>query len=382
MQNRGTKLLTGLVGLMIVVFVAGALAAANVIDLPGKWRTTLGLAEETPNPPCRLGIYREAPEFPKALPGRWRFETDAPRAAVEGSAVAIGPTIYATNGSYPGDLHRVIAYDTRTRQWSEPTRTPIGLNHSQAATYHRDLYLAGGYLDGDEPTNQFWRYDPAADEWTQLPSMLKPRGAAATAVVGDKLYVAGGAPRTFGVTAAGSAYGALEIYDFETGRWSIGPDMPVPRHHLVGVGLNGDFYVVGGRAGLLDTNNDVPPVGEFDRYDPDSGRWERLPEIPFPSGYMGITTAKGKIVVVGGENQTQWEDGGGWVTPSAWSYDPKANRWSRLPDLNIERRGMGAATVGNRIYVAMGSYCPGIKPTGPVGTHTVESLPVAALPRS
>jgi hypothetical protein len=29
----------------------------------------------------------------------------------------------------------------------------------------------------------------------------------------------------------------------------------------------------------------------------------------------------------------------------------------------------------------MGSYCPGIKPTGPVGTHTVESLPISMVRR-
>jgi N-acetylneuraminic acid mutarotase len=379
MNRRGMTVLGAIAAAMSVVFVVGVLAAADVVNLPGEWRTKLGLAKKTPNPPCRLGLYREEPKFREKPAGHWRFEPPAPRAAVEGSAIAVGPMIYATNGSYPGDLHRVIAYDTRTRRWSEPAQTPIGLNHSQAATYKGDLYLAGGYLDGDEPTNEFWRYDPKSDDWTRLPSMSKPRGAAGTAVVGNKLYVAGGAPKTFGVEAPGSPYGTLEIYDFKTETWSTGPDMPVPRHHLVAAGLEGDLYVVGGRAGLLDTNNDVPPTGEFDRYDPQTGRWERLPAMPFPAGYPGIATAKGQIVVVGGEDQTNWEDGGGWVTPTAWSYDPETERWKRLPDLHIERRGMGAASANGRIYVLMGSYCPGIKPTGPVGTHTVESLPFSEL---
>jgi hypothetical protein len=366
---------------MSIVFVAALLAATDVVNLPGNWRTKLGLAEATPNPPCHLGEYREGPRSPPAPPGNWRFEPEAPRAAVEGSAVAIGPVIYATNGSYPGDLHRVIAYDTRTGVWREPTQTPVGLNHSQAATYGGDLYLAGGYRDGDQPTNEFWKYDPRVEKWTQMPSMVQPRGAGATAVVGDKLYVVGGAPKTFGVTAEGSPYGTVESFDFETGRWSEGPDMPLPRHHLVGAALGGKLYVVGGRAGLLDTNNDEAPVGEFDVYDPETEQWTRLPELPFAAGYPGIAAAAGKIVVVGGENQAHWEDGGGWTTPAAWAYDPKTSEWERLPDLNIERRGMGAATAGGRIYVAMGSYCPGIKPTGPVGTHTVESLPVSALER-
>lgn len=379
MEGRAPKVLAALAAVMSAVFVLGVLAATDKVNLPGNWRAELGLAEETPNPPCRLGMYREAPAAPKPEPGRWRFEPEAPRAAVEGSAIAIGPVIYATNGSYPGDLHRVVSYDTRTRRWSEPTATPIGLNHSQAATYRGDLYLAGGYLDGEEPTNELWRYDPRSDEWTQLPSMVKPRGAAGTAVVGNKLYVAGGAPRTFGLSSDGSPYGTLEIFDFETERWSEGPDMPVPRHHLVAAGLGGKLYVAGGRTGLRDRDNDAPPTGEFDRYDPGAERWERLPKMPFASSYPGITTAAGKIVVVGGENSSHWEDGGGWVTPTAWAFDPATERWQRLPDLRIERRGMGAASTGGRVYALMGSYCPGIKPNGPVGTHTVESLPESAI---
>jgi N-acetylneuraminic acid mutarotase len=205
------------------------------------------------------------------------------------------------------------------------------------------------------------------------------RGAAAAAVVGDKLYVAGGAPQTFGVSAEGSPYGTLEIFNFKTEEWESGPDMPVPRHHTVGVGLGGKFYVAGGRAGLLDLNNDTPPVAEFDRYDPAAERWERLPKLPFGVSFSGITAAAGRVVIAGGEDMVDWEDGGGWVTPSAWAFDPKANRWQRLPDMTIERRGFGLVKAGGRIYALMGGYCPGLRPKGPLGTPTVESLPASAL---
>jgi hypothetical protein len=380
MTGRGSKLLAALLAAMTAVFVLAVLAASDVVDLPGDWRATLGFTDEFEYPPCRLGMYRHSPASPPAPhEPRWRFEPPAPRAPVEGSAVAVGPVIYATNGERPSNLRTVLAYDTRDRSWSEPTRSPVGLNHSQAATYRGDLYLAGGYLEGEEATNEFWRYDPKSNRWTALPPMHLARGAAGAAVVGDKLYVAGGAPQTFGVSVSGAPYGALEIYDFETRTWEDGPDMPVPRHHTVAVGLGGKLYVAGGRAGLLDLNNSKPPSDEFDRYDPARARWERLPPLPLGVGFAGITATAGKVVVVGGENQAGWEDGGGWTTPSAWAFDPRTGRWQRLPDLRIERRGFGAATVGGRIYALMGSYCPGLTPNGPRGTPTVESLPVTAL---
>jgi Kelch motif len=374
------KILGGLLAAMCVIFVLGALAAAGPIDLPGNWKEKLGFEDGWTYPPCKLGMYRHSPAKPPApRTPHWRFEPKPPRAPVEGGAVAVGPVIYATNGEAPENDHTVLAFDTRTKRWSEPTRSPIGLNHSQPVAYRGDLYLPGGYLDGDQPTDSLWRYDPRTDRWTELPPMGLARGATGNAVIGDKLYVAGGGPQTFGVDLQGSPYGRLEIFDFEDETWEAGPDMPVPRHHTVATSLGGKMYVAGGRAGLLDTNNDTPPSDEFDRYDPVSEEWERLPPMPLGAGFMGVTAAAGKVVIVGGEDQQHWEDGGGWATPSSWAFDPGTDRWQRLPDLNIERRGMGAATVGHRVYVLMGSYCPGLTPDGPQGTRTVESLPVSGL---
>ncbi|HET6998433.1 MAG TPA: kelch repeat-containing protein [Solirubrobacterales bacterium] len=368
------KPLAALATLMTAVFVIGALAATEVIDLPGRWRTTLGLAEETPNPPCRLGLYRDSPTFPPAPAGHWRFEPETPKTQIEGSAVAVGPVIYTAGGSRPGNLHTFLAYDTRSGQWSEPSKLPSGLNHSQAVSYRGDLYLAGGYLEGVEPTSRFWRYDPGSNRWAELPSMAQPRGAAGTAVIGDRLYVVDGAPQTYGVSNPGGPYASLEIYDFKSERWSSGPAPPIAVHHLGATSLAGKLYVAGGRTDPEESTD------EFLRYDPRTESWKRLPSLP-PGKYssLGVAAAAGKVVVFGGDDELGWKDGDGSVTPSAWAFDPQARRWQRLPDLAIERHAFGAAVVGNRVYAVGGSYCPGLKPNGPVGTHTVESLPASAL---
>jgi len=373
MHGRGRKLLAALAIAMSVVLVAGVLAAAEVINLPGNLRTTLGFEDATPNPPCRLGLYRRDPESPPAPPGHWRLEPEMPRTQVEATAVGIGPIVYTAEGSPPGNLHTVLAFDTRTKRWSEPTHIPIGLDHGEAATYDGKLYLAGGYLDGEEPTTDFWQYDPRTDRWTQLPSMHQPpRAAGAVAVIGHRLYVAGGAPQTFNVSSF-PVYDTLEIYDFDEGKWSFGAPMQIGRHHISGAAVDGKFYVAGGR-GDKDHSLTV-----FESYDPDTDKWTTLPPMPLGLASPRVVAAGGKIVVVGGEDQLNWEEGDGWVTPSAWAFDPKLNRWARLPDMRFERRGGGAAVAGGRIYAIGGSYCPGLKPNGPVGTHTVESLPISAV---
>ncbi len=368
------KPLAALASLMTAVLVIGALVASDVVDLPGDWRARLGLAQKTPNEPCRLGLYRDSPRSPPAPAGHWDFEPEMPKTQVEGSAVAIGPVIYTAGGSRPGNLHTFLALDTRDGQWSEPSRLPVGLNHIAAASYRGDLYLAGGYLEGVDATSNFWKYEPGSNRWTELSPMGRPRGAAAAAVIGDRLYVVDGAPQTYGIGNPGGPYRDLEIFDFEAGSWSHGPEPPIAVHHLGAASLGGKLYIAGGR-----TDPEVSSDEFFD-YDPGTKRWERLPSMP--SGRyssLGMVATAGKVVVFGGDDELGWQEGGGSVTPSAWAFDPGTERWQRLPDLSIERHALGAAATADRVYALGGSYCPGLKPNGPVGTHTVESLPVSAL---
>jgi N-acetylneuraminic acid mutarotase len=357
---------------MAALFVVGVLAAANVVEIPKGVKKTLGFeVNETPNPPCRIGLYTNNPKSPPAPPGQWQLGPwETPRNQVEASAISIGNTIYVVGGTRPGNLHRVVAFDTATGRFSEPAQLPIGLNHMQVAAHDGKLYVAGGYLDGEDPTNAFWEYDPQSDEWTKLPSLPRVTAAGATVALGDKLYVASGAAQTFGTSGPVPPYEDLQIYDFETGKWSLGPNVPEPRHHVSGAALDGRVYVAGGR-GEADHS-----LTTFDRYDPATEEWETLADLPMGVASPGLVAVQDRLVIVGGEDQDNWEEGGGWVTPSAWEYDPRTDRWTRLPNMKFDRRGGGVAAVGNRVYAIGGSFCPGLKPNGPVGTYTVESIEI------
>jgi N-acetylneuraminic acid mutarotase len=368
------KILAGLLVAMSILFGVAVLSYADVIDLPGEWREKLGLEETTPNPPCRLGLYRKAPASPAPAAGSWRFGPEVPRGQVEGSATTIGADVYVLGGSKPGNLHRVLRFDTRSGKWDEPAQLPVGLNHSQATAYDGKVYLVGGYLEGAEATNRGFELDPATGTWSELPPMKLARGGDAAAVIGDKLYVVDGGPQFFGVADPPPPYARLEIFDFKTRTWSTGAPPPVAVHHVNATALGGKLYMAGGR---VDTE---AATADFLSYDPARDRWTRLPDLPQGKvGSAGVVAAGGRIVVFGGDDEVGWEDGGGSVSAAAWAIDPQTQDWTRLPDLHIERHAFGAAVAGNRIYAIAGSYCPGLKPTGPVATHTIESLPVSAV---
>jgi hypothetical protein len=363
---------------LIVMVVLGAvslLAAAAVagVSLPGPpVREWLGVADDGFDyPPCEVGMYRYGPRTPPPPDGpqRWRLEERAPGGPAEGSAAAVGRMIYTFNGSGPFHLRTVYAFDTENGEWTAPTRTPVGLNHHWAVAYRGDIYLAGGLLDGENPTARVWRYDPEANRFSELPPMRQARGGTGAAVIGDKLYVVGGSANAFPKGFVES-YQTLEVYDFNTGRWEVGPEMPSGRHHVASAVLDGKLYVLGGR------NETDLTLDTFERYDPATEEWEELPPMPLAQSSAAMVAAGGKLVAFGGEDETDWDEGKGWVTGSAWAFDPDANRWQRLPELNVERRAHGGAVTRGRIYALMGSYCPGLTARGPRGTRTVESLPV------
>jgi N-acetylneuraminic acid mutarotase len=365
------KILAVLLTAMSILLGVAALAYAEVIDLPGSWRTKLGFQEEVADPPCRLGLYRKAPLSPPPPPGRWRFEPEAPRAQVEGAAAAIGPVIYIAGGNRPGNLHRFLRFDTRSGRWSEPAPLPVGLNHVAAAAGDGRLYIVGGFLEGEGETNRVLEFDPAAKRWSELPPMRRARGAAAAAVIGDKLYVVDGGPQPYGVDDPQPPYALLEAFDFGTRTWSAAAAPPVAVHHVGAAALDGRLYMAGGRIDR-EASTDT-----FASYDPATDRWTRLPDLPQGKiASTGVAAADGKVVVFGGDDEIGWEEGGGSVSPTAWAFDPDTRRWARLPDLRIERHAFGTAVAGDRIYAIAGSYCPGLKPGGAVATHTVESLSV------
>jgi N-acetylneuraminic acid mutarotase len=236
---------------------------------------------------------------------------------------------------------------------------PVALNHTVAVAYRRSLYVSGGYESATglaQPSRVLLRFNPRRRRWTRLRNAPTPRAAHAAAVIGRRLYVAGGA------NDSGSLR-SLEIYDFARRRWSRGPDFTGPaRNHTTGVASGGLFYVLAGR--------DERNYTAAERYDPVRRTWESLPDMGTARG--GIASARlrdGRIVVFGGEELGP----GGSTIAEVELFDPRTRRWSRLPDLRTPRHGLGGAAVGNRVFALKGGVTPGYSLS-----PTIEFLDVRA----
>jgi len=291
----------------------------------------------------------------------WRGLRPLPDRRDEPRAVALDGQIYLAGGiktidSYgrrsdvPGVPERVVVtplrsftrFDPRTGRYTELAPLPEGLSHIGFVTYRGSIYVVGGHgilLWGAAPKDGFYHYTPGRDRWVRLPSLPTPRGAVAAAVVGDRLYVAGG-------MAAGIALSVVEAYDFGTGRWQRVANLPAAREHIAGVSLGGRFYVVGGRNRVTDALPDVA------RYDPASDSWEQLPGLPVREGGGEAQPYDGALLAIGGGN-----DRDETVTGAVQRFDPASERWTELAQMRTPRHGFGSAVVGDTIYTFGGSPC-------------------------
>lgn len=331
--------------------------------LPGPHvRDWLGIRKGPPpackGPPKEPGaVY--SPAWPAAAPGRWRAEPTDPNPRDELIGAAIGRRVYLPNGFGPvGPVRTMTVFDTASGRYLPSTPTPVTVHHPVVVGHRGALYLAGGW-ENRRATRRMWTFSPKTGRWRELAPMRVPRAAAAGAVIGDRLYVAGGVLAPFRGHEANPVR-SMEVYDFRTGRWQAGPQMPTARHHAGAAALGGRLYVVGGRAGKLFA------LAQFESFDPRRGTWTSLPPLPLGVGALAAVATEREVVAISGGNDRE-----GWVTPATWAFDPHRGAWRRLSDLRLARHRMAGAVVGDRIYVFGGFYCPGSGRTG-----TAESLRV------
>jgi non-specific serine/threonine protein kinase len=179
----------------------------------------------------------------------------------------------------------------------------------------------------------------ASGRWTALQPALLSRTEVAAARVGRFIYVVGGFEQRSGGTTA-----AVERYDIRRDRWRRVRSMPVGLNHPAAAAYRGAVYVLGGYTGRGDLRGEVASLY---RYDPRRDRWARLPDAPTKRAALAVGVIGGKLYAAGGANA-----GGALATLEI--YDFARRRWARGPDMGKAREHLAGAVVGGAFYVLAG----------------------------
>jgi N-acetylneuraminic acid mutarotase len=254
----------------------------------------------------------------------------------------------------------MLAYDPAADRWTDTDQIPEGVNHAGFAAVGGKLYIVGGFREASfSPTGAVRIYDPATRTWRDGAPMLTPRGALAVAVVDGRIHAIGGnakgardlPPHQHGAPRSDGSVGTHEVYDPATNSWTRLAPMPTPRNHLGAAVAGGKIHAVGGR---------VPGDMELtahEVYDPATDSWTAA--APLPTGRSGIAVVahRGLVYVFGGETVRTLRSK---TFHEVERFDPATGRWQRLPPMPTARHGLGAASSGDGIHVLGGGPRPGM----------------------
>ena len=143
-----------------------------------------------------------------------------------------------TGGAMVGNELEV--YDPGTNRWTTLAAMTCARNHTAGGFIADKLYVAGG-----RPGNQTCveEYDPTTNSWTRRAPMPTGRSGIAGGVVGGCLYVFGGEgnPNT-----GNGIFSEVEAYEPATDSWTRLPPMQTGRHGIYAAVIGNVIFLPGG----------------------------------------------------------------------------------------------------------------------------------------
>lgn len=256
----------------------------------------------------------------------WNDAEDLPAAAsVRHHPVtfSIGGVGYLVTGAKPGAgvLDDFYSYDPIADDWTTLPNFPGGARgFAYGVSTDTKGYVGFGVFENEVTFeiavfNDLWEYDPVTEDWTELASCpCVERFHPAMIQVDDKIYVGLGA-NEFG------DLGDWWEYDISTDTWSEKTPFPgTERHHPYYFGIDGFAYV-----GFGHHASDI--YNDFYRYDPATDTWLELSEFPDQGRVAGTQFShEGKGYILSGQGETH----NNLPTGEFWQYTPETDSWEEL----------------------------------------------------
>lgn len=268
----------------------------------------------------------------------------------ESSFVACEGKLYSLGGR--GE-RPVEEYDPKTNTWTKLADAPMEIHHFQAVSYQGEIWIVGALTGGyphETPIPNALIFNPKTKTWRDGPKLPENRlrGSAGVFVRNDKIYMVCG-------IQDGHFAGFVRWFDEldpKTGTWKSLPSAPRARDHVSAAMVGDRLYLAGGRTSyakigkVLELTNN-----EIDYFDFKTNTWTTIEaEIPTPRAGNSNLGIGPYLVILNGESQAQTA-----AHAEVEVLDTRTHTWSKLPNLNQGRHGTGAAFLDGKIYVQAGS---------------------------
>lgn len=210
--------------------------------------------------------------------------------------------------------------------WANKYTLPDAKNGAASATIGDKVYLIGG-----SPRTRTYRYDPTNNSYTRLADAPYGIDSGGAGVIGGKIYAIGD-----------PGPNAVQIYDPGADNWTLGPPLPTQRDAMAVCVAAGRLYAISGLA-----RDNSGPSHIVEAYDPATGTWTRKADIPTAREWPAVAVVNDLIYVIGGRT--------GNIFAVNEVYDPAADKWSVRESIPTARSSATAA-VNNAKIVVIGGF--------------------------
>lgn len=295
----------------------------------------------------------------------WKKEPALPVPLQEIYPASFAGEIYVGGGFTPSDEPVFADYglstemyvlNTERRVWRSAPKFPEARHHLGLVANSDFLFGVGGFsaVPGNvwKAESTVFKLARESKQWIAGPSLPLPQAESTYGTIRENIHVVGGKRIIDGKTRNSNKH--LVLIDNEY--WEEAAPASIKRNSAAGAVINQRLYVVGGRQfGGYDKNLFVAEA-----YDPSLDKWEQIKPAPVALAGHAAATKDGKLYMFGGE---VFGTGGNWKTGKAfsnvWVYDPEKDDWQRHLDMPENRHGLGAVTLGRKIFILGGGQASG-----------------------
>ena len=286
------------------------------------------------------------------LVGNWKKVSDFEGVSRSDAATfTINNTAYLCTGYdgkvYLGDMWEFNQNaNDKKGAWTQKASMESGRDYAVAFGTSNAGYVGLGY-DGDNYLNDFWKYDPASNSWTQMADFGGSARRSATAFAIDgKGYV-------------GTGYDGNYLKDF----WCYNPgsDSWTQVTSIGGTKRRGaSSFVIGTTAYVICGENNADPVNDFWAYNASTDTWTEkrkianVTEEDYDDDY-NIVRCFGVAFVMNGKAYVTCGEINGSMRRDTWEWDPITDLWEQRTSFEkTARTGAVAFAVDNRGFVTTG----------------------------
>ena len=274
----------------------------------------------------------------QAQPGPWHQGPTGPSARYRVGSANSGTALYVFGGGNAAAalLNDLWRWDPAAESWTQLANMPTGKQNIQGSYWNGKIYVPGGFTTVHLAENAI--YDIATNTWsTGAPEPAIRSGA--TAAYNNKIYVFGGNPGPSNQTL---------IYDIATNTWTTGANMPVAVTYGRAITVGNFAYYVGGIAGT--TTNAVQ------RYDYVANTWTTMAPLQTArtSEELSADAFLGKIYAINGGDASFFT--GIPIAQTVEIYDIATNTWTYGQQTLVTSAGPGGGLMpgGGGKFMIMG----------------------------